>query len=259
MKNNSGERTLKVAKTFQQDKGYYRRVRFDRQTCIDWGLSIGDVIEIEGDRITAAVVWRGHSNDEEGGIIRMDDLARKNAGVGLGYKVKLRKAKIKMAEKILVAPVASEHEEIRFNRGIDHLVKRGLIKTPLVKGDKIIIPGIELHGISPLFYVGYTRPRGIIVISDDTDIVVMEETMENPSQIGWKAAINILKEFIRKNLDLDEDVVEVLRKVLSFMKHRLEIGKKFTRMSNDALDLRKKIDMLLGMLDYLDEDEKNHV
>ena len=51
-------------------------------------LSIGDVIEIEGTKKTAAVVWRAHPTDEGKEIIRIDNLTRKNCGSGLGERVK---------------------------------------------------------------------------------------------------------------------------------------------------------------------------
>ena len=44
---------LKVSEAFQQDVGH-GRARIDHQTRIDLDLSIGDVIEIEGAKTTAA-------------------------------------------------------------------------------------------------------------------------------------------------------------------------------------------------------------
>jgi transitional endoplasmic reticulum ATPase len=55
---------LKVSEAFQQDVGY-GRARIDNQTRIDLDLSIGDVIEIQGTKTTAAVVWRAHPTDED--------------------------------------------------------------------------------------------------------------------------------------------------------------------------------------------------
>jgi transitional endoplasmic reticulum ATPase len=55
--------TLKVSEAFQQDVGY-GRARIDHQTRIDLDLSIGEVIEIEGTKTTAASVWRAHPSDE---------------------------------------------------------------------------------------------------------------------------------------------------------------------------------------------------
>ncbi|MCJ7570483.1 MAG: hypothetical protein MUO82_01190, partial [Candidatus Thermoplasmatota archaeon] len=49
------ETVLKIAEAFQQDVGY-GRVRIDNQTRLNLDLSIGDVIEIEGIKTTAADV-----------------------------------------------------------------------------------------------------------------------------------------------------------------------------------------------------------
>ena len=66
------ETILKVSEAFQQDVGYGRS-RIDHQTRIELDLSIGDVIEIEGTKNTASVVWRAHPTDEGKRIIRIDN------------------------------------------------------------------------------------------------------------------------------------------------------------------------------------------
>ena len=63
---------LKVAEAFQQDVGY-GRARIDHQSRMELDLSIGDVIEIEGTKNTAVVVWRAHPSDEGKRIIRIDN------------------------------------------------------------------------------------------------------------------------------------------------------------------------------------------
>ena len=97
---------LKVSEAFQQDVGY-GRARIDSQTRVDLDLSIGDVIEIEGTKTTAAVVWRAHPSDEGKKIIRIDNLTRKNAGTGLGDRVKVRRADVKEAREVVLAPLIS--------------------------------------------------------------------------------------------------------------------------------------------------------
>ena len=95
---------LKVSEAFQQDV-WYGRARIDHQTRIDLDLSIGDVIEIEGNKTTAASVWRAHPSDEGKRIIRIDNLTRKNAGSGLGERVKVRLADVKEAREVVLAPL----------------------------------------------------------------------------------------------------------------------------------------------------------
>ncbi|HEC72193.1 MAG TPA: AAA family ATPase [Thermoplasmatales archaeon] len=175
---------LKIAEAFQQDVGY-GRARIDNQTRINLDLSIGDVIEIEGTKVTAAVVWRAHPSDEGKGIIRIDNLTRKNAGTGLGERVKIRRADVKEAREVTLAPLISKGQQIQFGAGIDNLIKKGLLRRPLTKGDSVIIPGIALFGSSLPFVIIHTTPGGIVSISEETRINVKEEAareleMEGP-------------------------------------------------------------------------------
>jgi len=172
MKQNEVE--LKVAEAFQQDVGY-GRARIDNQTRIDLDLSIGDVIEIQGTKTTAAVVWRAHPTDEGKKTIRIDNLTRKNAGTGLGDRVVIKRAETKEAREVTLAPLISEGQQIQFGAGIEILVKKGLLKRPIYKGDSVVIPGIALFGSSLPFVVINTSPNGIVSVSEETNITVKEE------------------------------------------------------------------------------------
>ena len=172
MKQNDIE--LKVSEAFQQDVGY-GRARIDNETRMELQLSIGDVIEIEGTKTTAAIVWRAHPSDEGKKIIRLDNLTRKNAGTGLGDRVKIRRSSVKEARDVILAPLISEGQQIQFGTGIEILVKKGLLKRPLAKGDVVIIPGIALFGSSLPFVVINTSPSGVVLINEETSITVKEE------------------------------------------------------------------------------------
>ena len=177
------EIVLKIAEAFQQDVGY-GRARIDNQTRINLDLSIGDVAEIEGSKTTAAVVWRAHPSDEGKGIIRIDNLTRKNAGAGLGDRVKIRRAEVNEALDVTLAPLISKGQQIQFGAGIDNLIKKGLLKRPLAKGDSVIIPGIALFGSSLPFVIIKTNPAGIVSISEDTIIKVKEEAAKELEMEG---------------------------------------------------------------------------
>jgi len=174
---------LKVSEAFQQDVGY-GRARIDHQTRLNLDLSIGDVIEIESTKKTASVVWRAHPTDEGKGIIRIDNLTRKNAGGGLGERVKIRKAEINEAKEVVLAPLISKGQQIQFGSGIGNLIKKGLLKRPLTKGDNVIIPGIALFGSSLPFVVINTNPTGIISINEETNINVKEEAAKEMESEG---------------------------------------------------------------------------
>ncbi len=177
------EIVLKISEAFQQDVGY-GRARIDHQTRMNLDLSIGDVIEIEGTKKTASVVWRAHPTDEGKGIIRIDNLTRKNCGAGLGDRVKIRPAEVKEAKTINLAPLISKGQQIQFGSGIDNLIKKGLLKRPITKGDNVIIPGIALFGSSLPFVIINTNPSGIVSISEATSIKVKEEAAKAVEEEG---------------------------------------------------------------------------
>ncbi len=177
------EIVLKVSEAFQQDVGY-GRARIDHQTRIDLDLSIGEVIEIEGSKKTASVVWRAHPADEGKRIIRIDNLTRKNTGTGLGDRVKIRRADVKPARDLTLAPLISEGQQIQFGTGIGTLIKKGLLKRPLTKGDTIIIPGIALFGSALPFVILEARPSGIVAINEETTLHVKEEAAKTTEMEG---------------------------------------------------------------------------
>ena len=174
---------LKVAEAFQQDVGY-GRARIDNQTRMELDLAIGDVIAIVGPKVTSSVVWRAHPTDEGKRIIRIDNLTRKNAGTSLGDNVTIRKADVQPAEKVTLAPLISKGQQIQFGTGIETLIKKGLLKRPLTKGDNIIVPGIALFGSALPFSILNTSPSGIVSINDDTTIMVKEEAAQTMEPEG---------------------------------------------------------------------------
>jgi transitional endoplasmic reticulum ATPase len=177
------EVSLKVSEAFQQDVGY-GRARIDHQTRMELDLSIGDVIKIDGQKQTASVVWRAHPTDEGKRIIRVDNLTRKNAGVGLGDNVTIKKAEVKTARTVSLAPLISKGQQIQFGSGIEVLIKKGLLKRPLTKGDNIIIPGIALFGSALPFAIINTSPSEIVSISEETIIKVKEEAAQQMEPEG---------------------------------------------------------------------------
>ncbi|HET6404286.1 MAG TPA: CDC48 family AAA ATPase [Candidatus Thermoplasmatota archaeon] len=170
------EVTLKVAEAVQEDvaKG---RVRVDAATRLDLHLTVGDVVEIIGKKSTAAIVWRAHPDDEGKGLIRMDGLIRDNAGVGIGDKVRIRKVEVSPANRITLAPVIEEGQKLQFGSGIEGVVKRGLFKRPVTKGDTVIVPGIALIGRALPFIVVEIAPSGIVQITEGTEVNIREEAI----------------------------------------------------------------------------------
>ena len=128
---------LKVVEAIQDDvnKGI---VRIDSSFMREIDIKPGDIIEITGGRPTVAIADRALPGDIGMNIIRMDGLLRKNAKTGIGEQVTIKKAEIKEAKKITIAPV-SERIEVRTSNTI--VFKQGLLGRAVVKGDIISIGG----------------------------------------------------------------------------------------------------------------------
>ncbi|ACS89587.1 CDC48 family AAA ATPase [Thermococcus sibiricus] len=190
---------LKVASAYQRDVGR-GIVRVDRNAMRKIGVQTGDIVEIIGTKNTAAVVWPAYPEDEGLEIIRMDGTIRKNAGVGLGDEVTIRKAEVKEAQKVVLAPT----EPIRFGHDFVDWLHSRLVGRPVVRGDYI---RIGVLGQELTFVVTATTPSGVVQITEFTEFTVSEKTVKEVTKTpalgvtyedigGLKDAIQKIREMI---------------------------------------------------------------
>ncbi len=128
----TSEIKLKVMEAVQDDvnKGI---VKVDSNFMRKIGCSPGDAVEVKGERTTAAIVDRAYPGDIGLNIIRMDGNIRRNARTSIGEMVTIKKAEIKPAKKVSIAPA---------NKGVlikasPQLFKYGLLGKAIVKGDVV--------------------------------------------------------------------------------------------------------------------------
>ncbi len=171
--NQRRELILKVLEARQKDVGR-GRVRIDTDMMAQIDVSPGDVVEIEGQRKTAAIAWPLAPEDMTGekDIIRMDGITRKNAGVSIGDKVVVRKANVKTATSIKLAP---SNFSITVDPGFVAYVKKKLKEFPFVEGDTVLIPVL---GQAIPFTVIQVRPTGVVMITDETSITISDKPIE---------------------------------------------------------------------------------
>ena len=133
------------------------------------GISAGDVIEIINKRTTSAIAWPAYSEDQNRDIIRIDGFTRKNSGVAINEYVVVRPAKVKTALSITLAPV-----DMRLNVDEDftNFVKNRLMERTLVEGDTTLVMMLG-HAIP--FTVSKTRPHGIIKVTTETRLTILNE------------------------------------------------------------------------------------
>ncbi len=189
---------VKVAEAFQDDvnKGI---VRVDSRFLKEAGIKVGDIVEIQGEKKTVAIVDRAYPGDIGLDIIRMDGIIRRNTKTGLGEVVTLKKAEVKEAKKVVIAPA---------RKGImikapSELFTRGLLGRAVVKGDIISLGGAKRRrsvmmdspffsdvfnmldegmigfGFSDIkFIVVDTNPNQPVYITENTEITLNPEAVE---------------------------------------------------------------------------------
>ncbi len=186
--------TLRVAEAKPRDVG--RGIaRIDPRDLEKIGAEVGDIIQVEGKRKTAAKVMPAYPEDREKSLIQMDGLLRGNAQVSLDEKVTVQKTSFLPADKIVLNPltlVRSISRE-RDTRYIGTLLD-GL---PLVEGDTI---RANLFGTrSQDFTVISAVPRGVVLVHARTKIEVREkaETKARGFKISYEDIGGLGKELHR--------------------------------------------------------------
>ena len=154
------ELKLKVAEAFSQSDIGRSVARIDPKCMENLGLKDGDVIEIEGNKITTATVVASQA-DASLGILRIDSYLRKNAGTSIGEEVTIRKAQIKEAKKVKLAPV---DQEIAIQGNLT-----GVFLNRIVNKGDIIVTGVRRQ-----------QPRSSNMMFDD----LFNQMMTNMTSIG---------------------------------------------------------------------------
>ncbi|MEM0223094.1 MAG: CDC48 family AAA ATPase, partial [Thermofilum sp.] len=170
-KDHVDEIELKVLEVRQHEAGR-GRVRIDEDAMELLGISAGDVVEIEGKRKTVAIAWPGYAEDKGKEVIRMDGWTRKNAGVSIGDKVKVRKAEVKPAILVRLAPASMT---LAVDENFVAYVKKRLLDRPIIEGDVIQIPvlGQVIH-----FNVVSIKPKGVVVVTEKTQLKILERPVD---------------------------------------------------------------------------------
>ena len=190
---------LKVVESLQDDV-YKGIARIDPQLMRELGLVRGDYIVIVGGRETLSIVDRAYPADVGENILRIDGLIRRNAKVGVGEHVIVRKANVKPATRVVIAPaqqgitVQADQESLR----------NSLLGRPVMKGDLLSLGGMQkrrdllsdgfpdvfgdlndlfgTHGFATFQQIRFmavsTAPSGHVFISENTEVVLSPKSVE---------------------------------------------------------------------------------
>jgi transitional endoplasmic reticulum ATPase len=176
---------LQVANARPDDSG--RGIaRMSRQALAEIGVQEGQAIEIIGKRHTTAIAVTPYPEDEGLNIVRLDGLQRVNAGVGSGDHVEVKRAEVRPAARVVLAPA---QKGLRL-QGSGDALKRTFYQRPLTAGDVIStsvysqrstdprlpeelrgLLNIPAYGLQEIrLVVVTTTPRGIVHVTAETEI-----------------------------------------------------------------------------------------
>jgi transitional endoplasmic reticulum ATPase len=159
---------LKVTEAEHRDIGRFI-VRIDAMSMEKLGVRTGDIIQIKGKRVTAAIAWPAYQGDKGREIIRMDGRIRRNAGVSLSEKVTVSRANEEPARNITLAPTSVP---IRPEPRFEEFVKRKLLNCPVTTNDTVFIP---ILGRAIPFKVTGVKPAGTVVVQHSTMLSIAEK------------------------------------------------------------------------------------
>ena len=192
---------LRVVEALQDD-AYKGIVRIDEDLMRRLKLERGDIISIKGDRETYSIVDRAYPADMGEEIIRMDGIARKNCKTGIGEQVEIKRAIIKEAKKVTIAPA---QQGIMVQGDPDNF-KKGLLGKPVIKGDIVVMGGTQRRkdimsddflgadigeifnqmgfggmpgGLTQIrFAIVSTNPNQPVIITENTDITLSPKAVD---------------------------------------------------------------------------------
>jgi len=220
---------LRVSEALQDD-AYKGIARIDFEVMKELGIKRGDVILIKGGKETVAIADKAYPADVGEGIIRIDGIIRKNSHTGVSENVIVKKANIKEAKKVIIAPA---------QRGImiQGNLKPGLLGRAVLKGDIVVLGGVRrrrdlmsedlenlfgnfgdvfgdafggmgLGGLQQIrFLIVNTNPSVPCIITENTEVVFsnkpVEISKENILEVTYED-IGGLKEEVKKVREMVE-------------------------------------------------------
>ncbi len=181
--------------------------RIDESTMQKLGVSSGDVIEFSGKKKTSANAQPAYSEDQDQDIMRIDGFLRKNAGVSINDYVAVRKAEVKNAMTIALAPV---NIQLKNDEDFANFVKNRLMDRTFVEGDMALV---MMLGHSVHFTVAKTQPQGTVKMTHDTILQILTEPAAGAKSVprityedlgGLEEEIQLIREMVELPLQHPE-------------------------------------------------------
>jgi len=169
------EIALKVKEALAKDVGR-AFARIDPADMARLDLSVGEIVQLEGKRATAAKVLPCYPEERGKGIVQIDGITRENAQAGLEDRVRVRKTAAQAAARLILAPMDGVHLSKEQDARYVGSLLEGL---PLMAGDRL---RARLFGTrSNDFRVVSSTPEGVVFVHPKTSIKLQEEGGEGRS------------------------------------------------------------------------------
>lgn len=186
--------SLRVAEALPKDVG--RGIaRIDPDEMRRLGLTVGDVVTIEGKRTTVAKVLPTFSDQRGKGLIQVDGIVRENAKVSVDEKVRITLSKAGPARSITLKPLSNL--KVVQDSGESRYLGKLVEGLPVSCGDKVRVTlfGSRIRD----FLVIQTVPDGAVLITQETKICVEEakEPGEAKTTISYEDIGGLEKEIQR--------------------------------------------------------------
>ena len=217
------EITLKVAEAISQKDVGQGVARLDPNVMDDLDIRERDLIEIVGERRTAAIALPSQT-DIGLGVIRIDGLVRKNSGATIGGEVTIKKTKATEAKKVVLAPIETN---IRVQGDVRGLFAGKVMVQGDIIGSQIRAPrpsmsrGFnsifdELMDFTPAmkeikFAVVSTNPKDIVIVGPNTEVQLHESPVDVSKIEGVSNLVDVsyediggLKEEVKKVREMIE-------------------------------------------------------
>ena len=226
------EITLKVAEPVSQKDVGQGVARLDPNVMADLGIHEQDLIEIKGDKRTAAIALPSQT-DIGLGVIRIDGMVRKNSGATIGGEVEIKKAEAKEAKKVVLAPI--EHN-IRVEGDVRGLFAGKVMVQGDIIGSQIRAPiphmGFnsifdELMDMTPSmqeikFAVLSTNPKDIVIVGPNTEV----QLHEAPVDVSKVEGVGNLLDITYEDIGGLKDEVKKVREMIEIPLKRPELFEK---------------------------------
>ena len=184
----ANEIALKVAEAISQKDVGQGVARLDPNVMDDLDIRERDLIEIVGDRRTAAIALPSQT-DIGLGVIRIDGLVRKNSGATIGGEVTIKKTQATEAKKVVLAP---SENNIRVQGDVRGLFAGKVMVQGDIIGSQIRAsrPSMgfnslfdELMDFTPAmkeikFAVVSTSPKDIVIVGPNTEVQLHETPVD---------------------------------------------------------------------------------